>query len=337
LKESEFLNSRLGWAKIFSHPVPKHANKFSYTLGGTLIVLGIVQGITGVILQQVYTPDPNLGGAYDSLLMITSSASLAFVRNLHYWGAQMMMAVAILHMIRVYISGSYKNPRELQWLAGVGLLVLLFGLTFSGTILKFDQEGVEALHEQQEFGEILGVVGSFFTANLAPQIPLLTRVYASHVTVIPLITIPILALHLILIRILGISSPKTNKGKLIPDTTEPFSSHVKRMIVYGIGITLITIVLSVFIPAELGMRGLEGIEITKPSWYMMWAFGLDELSGFKTIPVVGGIAIAVLAAVPIFDRGSHTDPRTRKIMIAGLIVFVSLFTILAIFGAMSGR
>jgi len=337
LKGSGFLNSRLGWAKIFSHPVPKHANKFSYTLGGTLIVLGIVQGITGVILQQVYNPDPNLGGAYDSLLVITSSASLAFVRNLHYWGAQMMMAVAILHMIRVYISGSYKNPRELQWLAGVGLLVLLFGFTFSGTILKFDQEGVEALHEQQEFGEILGAVGSFFTVNLAPQVPLLTRVYASHVTVIPLITIPLLALHLILIRILGISSPKTNKGELIPDTTEPFSSHVKRMIAYGIGITLITMVLSVFIPAELGMRGLEGIEITKPSWYMMWAFGLDELSGFKTIPVVGGIAIAVLAAVPIFDRGSHTDPRTRKIMMAGLIVFVLAFTLLAFFGAAAAR
>jgi len=337
LKESSFLNSGLGWIRIFSHPVPKHANKFSYVLGGTLIILGIAQGITGVMLQQVYTPDPNLGGAYDSLLFIMSSTSFAFIRNLHYWGAQMMMAIAILHMVRVYISGSYKKPRELQWLAGVGLLVLLFGFSFSGTILKYDQEGVEALHEQQEFGEILGTVGSFFTSHLAPHVPLLTRVYASHVTVIPLITIPVLALHLILIRILGISSPKSKDGKEIPDVAEPFSSHVKKMIAYGLGIILITIVLAIFLPADLGMRGVEGIEITKPSWYMMWAFGLDELSGFKTIPVVGAIAIAVLAAVPMFDRKAQTDPRTRKLMIAGLIVFVSLFTILAIFGAISGR
>lgn len=331
---SSFLDSRLGWAKIFSHPVPYHANKFSYTLGGSLIVLGIVQGITGVILQQVYSPNPDLGGAYDSLLFITSSASFAFVRNLHYWGAQIMMVVAILHMIRVYVSGSYKKPRELQWIAGVALLILLFGFTFSGTILKYDQEGVEALHEQEEFGEILGAVGSFFTANLAPHIPLLSRVYASHVTVIPLITVPILALHLVLIRILGISSPKSKKGEPVPDVSVPFSSHVKRMIAYGTGITLITIVLSIFLPADLGMRGIEGIEMTKPSWYMMWAFGLDQISGFKTIPIVGGIAIAVLVAIPILDRKAQTDPRTRKIMITGLIVFVSLFAILAIYGAL---
>ncbi len=337
MKESSFLNSRLGWIRIFSHPVPKHANKFSYVLGGTLIILGIVQGITGVMLQQVYTPDPNLGGAYDSLLFITSSASFAFIRNLHYWGAQMMMTIAILHMIRVYISGSYKKPRELQWLAGVGLLVLLFGFSFSGSILKYDQEGVEALHEQQEFGEILGAVGSFFTSDLAPHVPLLTRVYASHVTVIPLITIPVLALHLILIRILGISSPKSNKGELISDKTEPFSSHVKKMIMFGLGMTFIAVVLAMLLPADLGIRGTEGIEITKPPWYMMWAFGLDELSGFKTIPIVGAIAIALLSAVPLFDRTAQTDPRTRKIMMAGLIVFVSLFTMLAIFGATVGR
>lgn len=333
MSEKKFLDSRLGWSRIFSHPVPRHANKFSYTLGGTLIILGIVQGITGVILQQVYVPDPELGGAFDSLLFITSSAQFAFVRNLHYWGAQIMMVIAILHMIRVYVSGAYKNPRELQWLAGVGLLILLFGFAFSGTILKYDQEGVEALHEQEEFGEILGAVGSFFTADLAPHIPLLTRVYASHVTVIPLITIPVLAVHIILIRILGISSPKSKEGITIPDVSVPFSVHIKRMIGYGLAITLIAAVLSIFIPAELGMRGIEGIEITKPSWYMMWAYGLDELAGFKTIPMVGAIAIAVLAIVPILDRKSQTDPRTRKIMIAGMIVFVALFAILSIYGA----
>lgn len=333
-----FLRTRLGWDRVFSHPIPKHANNFTYTLGGTLLVLRVVQGITGVILQQFYHPHPVELGAYDSLLEIVSRPDLAFVRNLHYWGAQFMVIIVLLHMVRVFISGSYKKPREVQWLAGVGLLALLFGFTFSGTILKWDQEAVEALGHQVEVAETMGALGSVFTSQLSPDIPLLVRLYAAHVTVIPILALPVLALHLALVRLLGISSPMVRRGmQLIPVMQEKvaFSTHVKRMLAYGIGNTIITIAVSSIVPATLTMRGIEGIEITKPPWYLLWIFPLEDAVGLGVIPFVNTIIMIILAAVPLVDRKADTDPRRRKAMIVAMFLLISIFIGLMIAGAVT--
>ncbi len=350
-----FLQTRLGWDKIFSHPIPKHANNATYTLGGMLLVLGVVQGITGVILQQFYHPHPTSPGAYEALLEIVSRFDLSFVRNLHYWGAQFMIIIALLHMVRVFISGSYKKPREMQWLAGVGLLALLFAFTFTGTVLKWDQEAVEALGHQIELGNTIGAIGSFFTIQFAPGIPLLTRLYASHVTVIPFLTLPVLALHLALIRLLGISSPKFFKyqqqqidssssnstGTANPNSEfeseekVPFSSHVKRMFLYGIAVTVIVIILSIILPAPLSMRGVEGIEITKPPWYLLLMFPLEDLFGLGVIPYVSAIIVILLAAIPLVDRKEFTEPAKRKAMLIGMFVLIAIFVGLIIVGAVT--
>lgn len=331
-----FLQSRLGWNRIFQHPIPAHTNNISYTLGGVLIVLGILQGITGIILQQVYHPHPDLGGAYDGLLEIISVPSLESVRSLHYWGAQLMVFVILLHMIRVFVSESYKRPRELQWLAGVFLLVLLFGLTFSGTILKWDQEAVEALEHQTEAAETLGSLGNMFTSEFAPDIPLLVRLYAAHVTVLPAIAIPILGLHLILVRILGMSVPLLKKGeKLVPSDTKTvtFSSHVKRMLAYGLIAVVIVSLLSVIFPAPLGMRGVEGIEITKPPWYLLWIFPLEDSVGIGSIPIISVIVVGALAAIPLVNRDIHTNHKKKTLMIIGMFILLGIYVYFTLIGA----
>jgi len=332
-----FLNSRLGWNRIFQHPVPAHANNFSYTIGGTLIVLGILQGITGVIVQQFYSPMPETGGAYDSVVIMLNSTEISFVRSLHYWGAQIMVFLTLLHLIRVFVSDSYKKPRELQWIAGMILLLLLFGFTFSGTILKWDQEAVEALAHQTEAAETIGSFGNLFTSQFAPGVSLLARLYAAHVTVLPAITIPILGLHLLLVRLLGISVPILKKnGKLIPATTRTmtFSSHVKRMIFYGMIAVIVTVVISAILPAPLGMRGVDGIEITKPPWYLLWIFPLEDAFGISSIPVVSVIIISIIASAPLFNRTPHTNHRTKKLMIIAMFGVIAIFIGLMIGGAL---
>lgn len=332
-----FLDSRLGWNRIFQHPVPSHANNFAYTIGGTLMVLGILQGITGVILQQFYNPMPEVGGAYDSVVTMMNSSEISFIRSLHYWGAQIMVFLVLLHLIRVFVSDSYKKPRELQWVAGIMLLLLLFGFTFSGTILKWDQEAVEALEHQTEAAETVGTFGSMFTSQFAPGVSLLARLYAAHVTVLPAIAIPVLGVHLLLVRLLGISVPIIKKnGKLIPAVlgTVPFSSHVKRMIFYGIIAVIVTIVISIIIPAPLGMRGVEGIEITKPPWYLLWIFPLEDAFGISSIPVVSVIIISIIAAAPLFNRTPHTNHRTKKLMIIAMFGLIAIFIGLMISGAL---
>ncbi len=331
-----FLNSRLEWDKIFQHSVPAHANSFVYTIGGTLIALGILQGITGVILQQFYNPMPGAGGAYDSVVTMMNSAEISFIRSLHYWGAQIMVFLVLLHLIRVFVTDSYKKPREIQWLAGIILLLILFGLTFSGTVLKMDQEAVEAMEHQIESAETVGSVGNLFTSQFAPSVSLLARLYAAHVTVLPAIALPVLGIHLLLVRLLGISIPILQKnGKLIPAVTKtvPFSSHIKRMMFYGLIAVVITVIISVIIPAPLGMQGVEGIEITKPPWYLLWIFPLEDAFGISSIPVISVIIVAIIVAAPLLNRTPHTNHRTKKLMIVAMFGLITIFIGLMIGGA----
>lgn len=337
-KIESFLNSRFGWDRIFSHPIPEHVNHITYTLGGMLLMLGFMQGLTGIILQQFYHPHPTTLGAYDSLLYMISVPWISFVRNLHYWGAQLLVIITLLHMVRVFISGSYKKPREMQWLAGIGLLVLLFGFTFTGTIMKWDQEAVEALGHQQALAQTISTLENLFTSKFAPDVPVLTRIAAAHVTVIPMLALPVLMLHLVLIRLLGMSGPKFVKNNKVVDAVEryvPFLTHVKRMFAYGACAVVIAIILALLLPAGLQMRGVEGIEVTKPPWYLLWIYPLEDLFGLSIIPYVSGIIIIILAAVPLVDRKEITEPRKRKAMIIGMFVLIAIFAGLMLAGASS--
>jgi ubiquinol-cytochrome c reductase cytochrome b subunit len=337
-KERSLLQTRLGWNKIFDHPIPKHANDVTYTLGGTIIVLGIVQLITGVILQQFYIPDSStIPGAYESVAQIAKSFDLMFVRNLHYWGAQFLLIIALLHMARVFISGAYKRPREIQWLAGVGLLVMLFAFSYTGTVLKWDQEATEALEHQIGTAKMMGPLGSFLTQGFAPNVSLLARLYAFHVTVIPALAIPILGLHLILVRLNGISVPKVvdRYKHLIPAVQEkvPFSTHIIRMFVYGSAVTVLAIIISLLWSAPLYFKGIEGIEITKPPWFLLWLYPLENIFGVAAIAYTTGLVIILLAAVPLVDRKEITDPRKRKKMMKAMFALLFIFVGLMVAGS----
>src|SRR5919197_3570161 len=337
--EERFLQTRLGWSKLFGYPIPKHANEVTYTLGGTIVVLGIVQLITGIILQQFYIPSSSsIPGAYESVTQISNNANLAFIRNLHYWGANILLIIALLHMARVFIAGAYKKPREIQWLAGVGLLVMLFAFSYTGTVLKWDQEGEEALAHQIGISKTMGPLGVFLTQQFAPNVSLLTRIYALHITLIPTLAIPVLGLHLILIRLNGISTPKiVDRYKhLVPtmEKTVPFSTHIKRMFVYGAAVTAIAVILSLWSSAPLYFKAVEGIEVTKPPWYLLWLYPLENAFGMPAISYATGLMIILLAAVPLVDRKDiATDPRVRKKMIKAMFGLLLIFTALLILGS----
>jgi ubiquinol-cytochrome c reductase cytochrome b subunit len=337
--EERFLQTRLGWSKLFGYPIPKHANEVTYTLGGTIVVLGIVQLITGIILQQFYIPSSSsTPGAYESVTQIANSANLAFVRNLHYWGANILIIIALLHMARVFIAGAYKKPREVQWLAGVGLLAMLFAFSYTGTVLKWDQEGEEALAHQIGISKTMGPLGIFLVQQFAPGVSLLTRIYALHVTIIPTLAIPVLGLHLILIKLNGISNPKiVDRYKHLISTVEktvPFSTHIKRMFVYGAAVTVIAIILSALSSAPLYFKAVEGIEVTKPPWYLLWLYPLENVFGMPAISYASGLMIILLAAVPLVDKkDTATDPRVRKKMIKAMFGLLLIFTALLILGS----
>ena len=118
-------------------PVPVHVN-WAFTLGSALIILLIVQLLTGLLLMVYYKPSAE--EAFGSIEVITNDVPMGwFVRSLHNWGSHLIVIVALLHMVRVFIYGGYKRPRELTWIVGVLLLSVILGFGFTGYLLPWDQ------------------------------------------------------------------------------------------------------------------------------------------------------------------------------------------------------
>lgn len=202
----KWLNERLGVSDFLTYAIPRHANRTWYMLGGITVALILVQGVTGVLLSLYYHPQPEAPGAYESVRFLISEVPLgAFVRNLHFWVGQAIVVLVSLHLLRIFYTGSYKAPRELNWIVGVGLLALTVAFTFSGTVLKWDQEGYEALAHNTEIGELLGGLGYWFIPEYAGNVPILTRIFVAHVSILPVLALIALGLHFYLIRRHGIS------------------------------------------------------------------------------------------------------------------------------------
>ena len=206
----ERFNVRGPLENFLKKPVPKHALRWYFCLGGITFSLFVIQGITGILLSLYYKPTPEQ--AYDSILFIMNNVRFGWlIRSIHSWSATLMIAACLAHMLRVYITGAYKKPRELNWVAGVFLLLLTLTFGFTGYLLPWDQK---AFWGSTVGSEIMGVVPLIGDALLGllrggPDITglTLTRFYGIHMLVLPATTFLFLGFHFIVIRRQGISGP----------------------------------------------------------------------------------------------------------------------------------
>ena len=197
-KVIDVIDDRLG-IKALEYPVPAHANNLAWSLGGVTAASFGLLIVTGVLLVQFYNPVPE--EANQSVRdMVTQVWGMGFVRALHFWASQAMYVTAVLHLLRVFLTGSYKRPREGNWLIGVAMLGLVIFAVFTGTVLKWDQEGFEALGHNLEIGKLLGGVGFWFTPEFAGRVPILVRLYGAHVVMIPGLIIVLFTLHGLLVK-----------------------------------------------------------------------------------------------------------------------------------------
>src|SRR6266545_5774224 len=197
-----WIDDRLGLQDL-AYPVPAHANTVLYTLGGITLFGVLVLIATGIYLTQFYHADPDQ--ARESVEYIITTATIGdFVRSLHFWMANLVAITLLLHALRVFVTGAYRAPRELNWAVGVGLLAIFFGLVFTGTVLKWDQEGWEALQHNEEIGELLGSAGTWFTSEFTTSTPILERLFVAHVAILPFALFALAAVHFYLIKHHGI-------------------------------------------------------------------------------------------------------------------------------------
>lgn len=355
------VDSRLGLDAL-RYPVPEHANNLAWSLGGLTAAAFAVLVATGIVLAQFYNPAPEAANA--SVRSIVQDVFLGrFIRSLHFWAAQAMLVLAALHLLRVFFHGSYKRPREANWLIGLSMFGLTFLAIFTGTVLKWDQEAYEALEHNLEVAGLLGGVGFWFSAEFAAQNPILVRLYAAHVMLIPLLIVMAVTVHALLIKRHGISShpqlpsevpdsPEAlgpagsvpvatptsvrvaaGPGESYHEEREPFTHHLRRLAGFALVLVGGLSVLAVLLPPPVGPTPVAGIEVTRPPWPFWWMFTLENWFGLSGIVWGGAALFLLLAATPFVDRNPARSWRARPVaMTVGAAVVLALVVLTVLMG-----
>ena len=319
------LEKSLGLDKL-NYPVPAHSNSIKYMLGGITIFCIALAVLSGIFLAMFYNPDP--ANAHASISNIASNVYFGdFARSVHFWSANIAMLLVIFHIVRVFVSGSYKKPRQATWLTGVLLLVIMISLFFSGTVLKWDQEAVEAQGHLDAIADDLGSVGQLVLST-AGSVPYLVRLYALHVSILMMALFGVLALHLWLIKRHGIS-PKPVRGTVTHATagrgSANFKSHLKLLTGFGLLAMAGVFTLALIFPAALGPAGVAGMEVTKPPWLFLPLYGLENEFGLSALVWAPVVILLLMLLVPFVDRNQWVSPRQRKIVvIVGALLIATL-------------
>ena len=319
------LDERVGLSGL-AYPVPTHANGIGYILGGITFFGFLILTATGIWLAQFYHPTP--ATARESVIYIMNVAPLGdIVRGIHFWVSNIVMATVLLHMGRVFVTGSYKRPREANWLIGLGLLGMTLGLIFTGTVLKWDQEGFEAIGHNVEIGNLLGSFGVWFSADFAATLPVVGRLYMAHIVILPAIGTLLLIAHFLLVKRHGISSLPAEADAAVDGGPVPakggstFTAHIVRMAGFGLVMLAVATVLAIVLPAGLGDRPIPGTETTKPPWMFLEFYPFEDWFGLAALLWVPAILFGVLALVPFLDRSPYRSPGRRRVfMVIGAFV-----------------
>jgi ubiquinol-cytochrome c reductase cytochrome b subunit len=194
--------------ETMEHPIPRNTASWFYVFGSAAMTAFGLQLVTGILLALIYVPSAS--EAWNSLQILNHQVSLGwFIRALHGWGSNFMMAIVLIHMIQVFLFGAYKFPRELTWILGVFLLLMTLGMAFTGQVLRFDQDAYWRLGIGASIASRVPLLGPPLVKLVlgGPIIAgaTLSRFFALHVFVIPGLLMLFVGLHVLMVLKLGIN------------------------------------------------------------------------------------------------------------------------------------
>jgi ubiquinol-cytochrome c reductase cytochrome b subunit len=333
------------------HPVPPGTG-WMYVLGSATLVALVIQVVTGTLLATTYIASS--GDAYDSLKFITEESTFGhLLRGLHYFGASAMVILIGMHVIRVYLTGSYKFPRQVNWLSGAALLLLTMIMGFTGQLLRWDQDGVWSAVIAAEQAARVPVIGRWLARFLLGGDTVggatLTRFFAFHVFLVPGLMFAFVGVHLYLVIRNGISeppraghpvNPATYRGwyeVLLKREGRPFWPDVAwRDVVFGVLLIAGVAVLALTVgPPVLGKPPDPTIvdASPRPDWYLLWYFALLALLPHALesyVIILGPLAFGLLLiALPLFwpygERSPIRRPWAIGFVIAAMLTIGSLW------------
>ena len=343
-----FLESRLPLRDVGNHlkkPLPKHIN-WLFSLGSMATFLLILQAVTGAFLALYYSPSPD--HAYDAVTYISQEVPFgAFVRGLHHWGSSALVIVVFLHLLRVVLYGSYKAPRELTWMVGVTLFLVVLGFGFTGYLLPWDQKAYWATMVGVEIAGTVPLVGDFVAKILRGGEEVgavtLTRFYTLHTIWLPWLVFVLVGLHLFFVRYYGSSGLPQNRpeemhgGKpFYPD--QLFEDTVAILVLF---IVLAAAAIFVPVPLEEHANSTDASYDPRPEWYFLFLFqllkyfeGPLEVIGTVVIPTV---AILLLLLLPFLDKRERVPLRKRPVVLTITSLSVLAIVTLTILGGRSPK
>jgi len=333
---SDWLHDRTGYRNGLKHlleePLPRGVGWWFVT-GSVVMFLLSIQLFTGIILAIFYSPSPD--HAYDSVRFIMEQVTLGHVvRGLHFFGASFIVVAAIVHMLRVVALGSYKKPRELNWMIGVLLLLIILGFALTGYLLPWDQKAYWATTVTLNIARSVPLVGNFLSGLLKGGQDLgaltLIRWYAAHVFLLPACLIVFTVAHVYLMRRQGISGPiKPEPGP--PTPFYPYHALKDTIVVAAVFALLLTMAIVFKAPLDAVADPTDAAYIPRPEWYFMSLFELLKHFPGRLEPVatmvIPGIVITALFLLPFLDRRAEREPGKRLIVISS---FVFVFTVIGV-------
>jgi ubiquinol-cytochrome c reductase cytochrome b subunit len=348
----EWVEQRVGLGapirEAATHPVPRSSASWWYVFGSATLVAFVLQLVTGICLATVYAPSAN--DAWTSLERLNHEIPLGwFLRALHGWGSNFMVALVVVHMVQVFLFGAHKYPRELTWMVGVVLLLMTLGMAFTGQILRFDQDAYWGLGIGASIAGRTPFVGRALVHLLlgGPIIAgaTLSRFFTLHVFVIPALLMALVCLHLLLVLKLGINewpmpgrvvrreTYRREYEALVAADGVPFlpDAAKKDMVFAGLVILALVACAAIFGPIGPGGQPDPTIIDTEPSpdFFFLWIYAaLALLPAYLetflllTAPVA---AILFLLALPLFAGTGEKSWRRRPIaVLAVVMIFVTV-------------
>jgi quinol-cytochrome oxidoreductase complex cytochrome b subunit len=295
-------------SELTNEPVPNHLKRWWFCLGGTPAYLFVVQIVTGILLAFYYQPGTKT--AFESIRFINEDVAFGwYIRGIHKWAATLMIASIILHQMRIFFTGAYRKPRELNWMVGMCLLMCTLVIGFTGYSLVFEQLSYWGATVAANICDTLPWIGApikrMLLAGDAYNEQTLPRFFILHAAVLPAVMCMLLAVHIGILRLQGISEMQF-EDEANDQSSKHFNffpDHFYTELLIGLVLMILLSVLASTLPAELGPKAdpLTTPEVIKPEWWFYVSFRWLKLFSGTFAVLSSGFIVFLMFIWPLID------------------------------------
>lgn len=319
--------------ELTNEPVPNHLKHWWFCLGGTPAYLFLVQIATGILLAFYYSPSP--ATAHESVRYITNEVAFGwYIRSVHKWAATLMIAAVILHQMRIFFTGAYRKPREINWMVGMCLLLCTLVTGFTGYSLVYEQLSYWGATVAANITDTVPVIGGTMKAMLLGgegyNERTLPRFFVLHACVLPVTMMLLLGIHLFILRLQGVTEFQfEDEPKEAPKHFNFFPDHLYTELIMGLVIMIVLSALATIFPATVGPKAdpFSTPEVIKPEWFFYVAFRWLKLFSGTVAVLSTGFIVFVMFAWPFVDSWLR-----RKMRYAEASVWIGIVAVCAIVG-----